>query len=244
RVGSTRLPGKVMLKINGDSLLSIHLKRLIQVSQADSVIVATTNEEGVQEILNIAKSYNVNSFQGSTNDVLDRFYHAAKKEKADIVVRITSDCPLIDPQLMGDIIEMMISKELDYCTNILEEQFPDGQDIEVMTFDALERAWNEAKLNSDREHVTPYIRKNGSFNGGQLFKTDNYASPRNMNHIRMTVDEKADFDAIVTLLNRLGSDKSWREYAEYVEANENEFTNQKYIRNEGYLKSLKKDISN
>lgn len=241
RIGSTRLPSKVMLDLNGTSLLAVHIRRLKQVKGADQILVATTLEDGVEQITNTAKKFEIDYYQGSTDDVLDRFYKAAKTNNADIVVRLTSDCPLIDPQLIDDVIGLMLSKRIDYCANILKEEFPDGQDVEVMTFASLEKAWSEAILKSDREHVTPFIRRNSSFNGGNLFKSENFSAPKNMNHIRMTVDEKSDLDTIKLLIRKLGNSASWLEYANYLEKNIEEFDNQKIVRNEGYLESLKKD---
>src|SRR5690606_21561491 len=135
-------------------------------------------------------------FQGSTEDVLDRFYNAVKDEKPEYVVRVTSDCPLIDAKLIDQVINMVIEKNLDYGSNTLKEEYPDGQDVEVFKFDALKNAWENASLLSDREHVTPYIRKNSSFNNKHLFKSENFDSPANMNHIRMTVDEPIDLETI------------------------------------------------
>jgi spore coat polysaccharide biosynthesis protein SpsF len=244
RVGSSRLPSKVLLDLNGVSLLKFHLRRLKQVKLANKLVVATTHEQGVEKIIEIAHGTDVSFYQGSTDDVLDRFYQAAKESQADIVLRLTSDCPLIDPQLVDKVTAFMLAGNYDYCSNILKEEFPDGQDIEVMTFKALEKAWTEATLKSDREHVTPYIRRNSSFMGGSLFKSDNYSAPENMNHIRMTVDEQKDLDAMVTLIKEVGENESWLTYARYLMDHPEKFGNQFIIRNEGFQKSLEKDINN
>lgn len=244
RVGSSRLPSKVLLDLNGVSLLEFHLRRLKQVKRADELLVATTHEEGVEQIIDIAEGIDVSYYQGSTDDVLDRFYQAAKASKADIVLRLTSDCPLIDPQLVDDVIAFMLEGKLDYCSNVFKEEFPDGQDIEVMTFDALEKAWTKATLKSHREHVTPYIRKNSSFLNGTLFKSDNFNAPANMNHIRMTIDEKKDLESMVTLIKEVGDNESWMSYATYLIEHPEKFSNQLITRNEGYQKSLKKDKNN
>lgn len=241
RVASTRLPGKVLKEINGTSLLSIHLNQLKKAKAADAVVLATTNEEGAGKIVEIGNKAQVSVYQGSTDDVLDRFYQAVKNMNPQFVVRVTSDCPLIDPQLIDEVVEMTISQDLDYGANILEEHFPDGQDVEVLKFSALERAWKEAKLQSEREHVTPFIRNNSDYKGGNIFKAANYPAPDNFNHIRMTVDEPADFEAVEHLIDALGTDAGWKAYTEYVIRNPERFINQKIIRNEGLLKSLQKE---
>ncbi|MDF0692495.1 glycosyltransferase family protein [Aquirufa ecclesiirivi] len=241
RIGSTRFPNKVLKKIGEESLLSIHLNRLKKAKNATKIMVATTFEQDSDKIVEIAIRENVESIKGSTDDVLDRFYQAAKNEKPDFVVRVTSDCPLIDHQLIDQVIDMSVQNDLDYGANILVEEFPDGQDIEVVKWSALEKAWQEAKLPSDREHVTPYIRKNTDFNGGTLFKAMNFPANSNYNQVRMTVDEPADLDTIDLLITHLGTDKSWKVYADYILNNPKVFENQKIVRNEGYLKSLEKD---
>ncbi len=241
RVGSTRLPGKIFKKIGDLSLLDIHLIRLKKSQSQFKIIVATTLETGVDQIINIAKNNGISYFQGSTEDVLDRFYQSVKNEAPDFVVRVTSDCPLIDPDLLDEVVHYTIDYDLDYCSNQLLEQYPDGQDIEVFKFTALELAWNQATLKSEREHVTPYIRNHSDFNGGNLFKADNFSSEANFNHIRMTVDDQKDFDTIEILIHDLGMNLSWKNYVNYIENNSEKFYNQNTIRNEGYLKSLKND---
>ena len=125
-------------------------------------------------------------------------------------------------------------------SNVIDETFPDGQDIEVFKFEALENAWKNAILNSDREHVTPYIRNNSTFKGGVLFSSAHFPSPKNFHHIRMTVDEQVDFDVINELVKNLGMEKSWEEYVRYMQEH-NLTLNSAIQRNEGYIKSLKNE---
>lgn len=241
RVGSTRFPQKVLQKVNGDTMLGLHIKRLQKSCLADSIIVATTLEEQADQIVKIAKQMGVKVFQGSTSDVLDRYYKAAFLDKPDYVVRVTSDCPLIDAKLIDKVIQSALDRNLDYCANVLKQEYPDGQDIEVFKFSALEKAWQEAKLNSDREHVTPFIRRNSSFHNGELFKSANFEAPENFNDIRMTVDEKIDLDTIRVLVDILGTEKDWIEYTKYIIENPSKFFNQKIVRNEGFNNSLLND---
>lgn len=241
RVGSTRLPGKVLKKINNQSLLQIHLSRLKRSKMASKIIVATTFEQGVEQLIEIGRNMSVEVFQGSTDDVLDRFYQSVQEHNPDYVVRVTSDCPLIDAKLIDQVIELTVKNNLDYGANTLKELYPDGQDVEVFSFNALEKAWQEAKLQSDREHVTPYIKRNTDFMGGGLFKAQNLDCIKNYNQIRMTVDEQADFDAIDTLINDLGFNETWDTYTQYILRHPEKFGNQSIFRNEGYLKSLEKE---
>jgi len=235
RIGSTRLPSKVLKEIEGKSLLQIHLERLKKSTYGNNIVVATTFEDGVEKIIKIAKSVEVDFYQGDTNDVLDRFYNAAKGKNPDYIVRVTSDCPLLDPVLMDEIIQLAVVNDLDYTTNTLIEAFPDGQDVEVIKWSAFEKSWKETSLKSDREHVTPYIRVNSSFFGKNLFKSKNFDSSENYNKVRMTVDESKDFDAIKILTTTLGIDKNWKDYTDFILNNPDLFFNQQIIRNEGSI---------
>lgn len=243
RLGSTRFPSKVTERLTQTTLLGLHLERVKKAQLVTDFCVATTHETRVEKIIDIADNLGVKTFQGSLNDVLDRFYQAALRHKPEYVVRVTSDCPLLDPDLIDRVIKLVLDNKADYGANILIEEFPDGQDVEVFTFKALEKAWKEAKLPSEREHVTPFIRNNSDLKGGKLFKAVHYPAPDNFNHIRMTVDEPKDLDTIKHLVSKLGVDASWRDYTDYIINNINEFENQDIIRNEGYLKSLNNDNS-
>jgi spore coat polysaccharide biosynthesis protein SpsF len=241
RIGSTRLPSKVLKKIGDESLLEIHINRILKSTLISKLIIATTIEKEDISIVNLAKELGVESSRGSVNDVLDRYYQAAKQYNPKWIVRVTSDCPLIDPNLLDAIVNKAIEEDLDYCSNTLEELYPDGQDVEVFKFTSLEKAWKEAILISDREHVTPFIKKNSSFLGGNLFKSDNYPCDVNYNRVRLTVDEYKDFQVIEHLIKRLGTNQSWINYTnEYLNSNINRL-NSDIERNEGYKKSLNQD---
>ncbi|NQV78546.1 MAG: hypothetical protein HQ490_09360, partial [Lutibacter sp.] len=185
RIGSSRLFKKIFLEINEKSLLKIHLERLLKSNLVTSIIVATTIKDEDKIIVNEAETLGLRFYQGSENDVLDRFYQSVCKEKPNWIVRVTSDCPLIDPVLIDEIIEFVQKNDVDYGSNILLESFPDGQDIEVFKFSALEYAWKNATLKSEREHVTLYIRNNSDFNNGCIFKAINFNSDQNFGNIRM-----------------------------------------------------------
>ena len=151
RSGSTRLPRKILKEINSESLLEIHLKRLNKCKNISKIIVATTDKPEDKVIYDYAIDLGFNSFRGSESDVLDRFYQAVRNEKPDWIVRVTSDCPLIDPILVDKLIKFAHNNNRDYCSNTLIENYPDGQDIEVFKFSALELAWTCSKNNDFRE---------------------------------------------------------------------------------------------
>jgi spore coat polysaccharide biosynthesis protein SpsF (cytidylyltransferase family) len=241
RTGSTRLPGKVLKEINGKSLLHIHLDRLKKCKSVSEIIVATTTNSEDQIIFEKAIEWGFSASKGSESDVLDRFYQAVKDKKAEWIVRVTSDCPLIDPVLVDNVIDFVQENDKDYGSNTLIENFPDGQDIEVFKFSALEKAWKNAKFLSEREHVTPYIINNTNVKGGNLFSAINYPCDFDFSKIRMTVDEIRDFELIKILINDLGIDKTWLEYTNYIIQNNLTEINDSIIRNEGLLKSLKND---
>ncbi len=242
RIGSSRLPGKILREINGISLLEIHLQRIKTAVTIDRLIVATTLEPGIEPALRIADKNGVEYFQGSTHDVLDRFYQAAKLVRPEYVVRLTADCPLIDPRLIDKVVRFTRKRQLDYCSNTLEENYPDGQDVEVFHFSALEKAWREAVLPSDREHVTPFIRKNSDYMGGTMFKAANFNDGAQLGGLRMTVDEQRDLDLITELVTQLGTGASMEAYAEFLQAHPGvRSINSDIQRNEGYQKSLDND---
>jgi spore coat polysaccharide biosynthesis protein SpsF len=241
RTGSTRLPGKVLKEIGGKSLLQIHLDRLVNCKNVSEIIVATTVNEEDNVIFDKAVEWGYSASRGSESDVLDRFYQAVKDKNPDWIVRVTSDCPLIDSELVDKVISFSQEKEVDYCSNGFIENYPDGQDVEVFKFSALEKAWKNAKLLSEREHVTLYMRNNSDFKGGNLFTALNYPCEYDFSKIRMTVDESRDFELIEIVINNLGTEKSWLEYTNYIIQNKLTDINDQIIRNEGLLKSLKND---
>jgi spore coat polysaccharide biosynthesis protein SpsF (cytidylyltransferase family) len=242
RLGSTRLPGKVLKKVGDQTLLQCHLSRIQKATRISQLVVATTVEQEDAAVEQEAKRCGLEVYRGSVNDVLDRFYQAAAPRTPDYVVRLTSDCPLIDPELIDKVVAFVISENLDYASNTLRLTYPDGLDVEVLRFSSLERAWKEATLLSEREHVTPYIYKNSTFHGKTLFKAGNYEEGDNLGDLRITVDEPADFEVLSFLLEKLGPARPWREYIHLLlEHPEICAINSKHQRNEGYIKSLKKD---
>lgn len=161
RMGSSRLPGKVLRDIHGKPMLAWVVERAHRANMVSEVVVATTTDKGDDLIAQMCDSMNVACFRGDTFDVLDRYYQAAREVQADIIVRLTADCPLIDPELIDLVVEKFMDEKVDFAANRLpppfERTYPIGLDVEVVSFSALERAWREATEKHEREHVLPYL---------------------------------------------------------------------------------------
>ena len=162
RMGSTRLPKKVMKEINSTPLIGILLKRLSLSKKIEEIILATSESDINLPLIEYVTSEGYIVETGSEDNVLERFYFAAKKYHADIIVRITGDCPLIDSEIVDNVISLFLENNLDYSSNVNPPTFPDGLDVEVMSFNSLNEAYKNAVISSDQEHVTPLIRKNNS----------------------------------------------------------------------------------
>lgn len=244
RYGSTRLPAKILKEVDGQTLLEIHLRRILQAKSIDKLKIATTDEEGSRFIVAVADKVGVDYHKGSVDDVLSRFYDTAAPEKPDYVIRLTSDCPLIDPSVIDDVVNFAVEHDYDYVRTD-PKSFPDGLDTEVMKFSALEKAFKEADMTSEREHVTPYIWKNGTAEGKTLFKSfklQNKLGDYDANVYRITIDEPEDFEVLKSLIEALGTEQSWKAYIDYLgEHPELKSVNSRFGYNEGYDKSLKND---
>ena len=241
-MSSKRLPKKILLDVYGETILSLHLRRISSSKLLDKIILATTFEKEIGQVIDIAKEFDIEYYQGSENNVLERFYEASKYFSPDLIVRVTSDCPLIDSELIDELIDFTNRGNWDYVSNTLIENFPDGQDIEVFKFEALEFAYRNAKLNSEKEHVTPYIIKNSTYKGGKIFKSMCYKNDIDYGSVRMTLDTQDDYNSILKLIKKLGKQSGWKDYANYYLENYKNFTNNKILRNQGYINSLKNDL--
>lgn len=240
RVGSTRLPNKVLLDLEGKTVLERVVERVKKSELVSDVIVATTVAAADLKITDLCASKGIKAYRGSENDVLDRYYQAAKLFEASHVVRITADCPLIDPKVIDDVLRLHLKENSDYTANILKETFPDGEDVEVFTFEALTKAWKDAALSSEREHVTPYMR-----NHPEIFKHSNLENHDDLSKKRWTLDTAEDYEFIKKIYQGIGSKKAifgMKEVLELLKAHpEYEEINGDIKRNEGYLKSLRED---
>lgn len=230
RMGSTRLPNKVMKPIAGIPMIELLLLRLSRAKEVHQIVVATSIDERNKPLVQHVQKLGYVCEQGSENDVLDRYVQAAKKQQADVVVRITGDCPLVDAALVDEVVRRFKDANVDYYSNIVPPTYPDGLDIEVFTFKALERAWLETKLPYDREHITPYLRNSGKFTNAATQHTQDLSA------LRWTVDEPADFSVIekVFLYFHPRNDFTWGEVLSLQRQQPQIFDiNQHITRNEG-----------
>lgn len=240
RMASTRLPGKVMMEVLGKPLLVYLVERLMQVEFIDRMIVATTKNPEDDVIADHARKLGLLLFRGAEHNVLDRFYGAAAKFGVDHILRITADCPLIDPGLVDSLMGFYFSGGFDYACNCDPPTLPDGLDAEVFSFTALEVAHKNALLPSELEHVTPYIRNNP-----ECFKIGRWRYSRDLSHLRWTVDEPEDFlfvKEVLESLYPLNRDFRTRDIVRLL-AKKPELCkiNAFYQRNEGALKSQIED---
>ena len=230
RMGSTRLPNKVMKPIGGVPMIEVLLLRLARATEVNEVLVATSVDPRNQLLADHVTSLGYTCFRGSEDDVLDRYIQAAKSAQADVVVRITGDCPLVDPALVDQVIRGFKAAHVDYFSNTAPPTFPDGLDIEVFTLAALERVAHESTVPFDHEHVTPYLRTSGKFKqGGQQHNAD-------LSGLRWTVDEPADYEVITKVFAHFAPDIhfSWQQVLQLQQIEPEIFTpNQSLIRNEG-----------
>jgi spore coat polysaccharide biosynthesis protein SpsF len=188
RMSSTRLPGKVLQPILGRPLLALQLERVARSRCIDQVMIATSEDASDDPLEALGRELGLLVHRGNLHDVLDRYTQAARRVRPATVVRLTGDCPLLDPAVIDEVIGFYADGAYDYASNTIEPTYPDGLDCEVFKFAALERAWLEAKLPSEREHVTPFLKKHP-----ELFRLGSYKSPVDHSALRWTVDEPEDF---------------------------------------------------
>lgn len=241
RMDSTRLPNKVLVDIEGKPMLWHHVNRLKHSRYSPEIIIATTTLDDDKKIIDIAKDLNVKNYAGSVDDVLDRYYQAALKFNLKIIIRITADCPLIDPEVLDKVIEKFLSEDYDYVANARRnhQTYPDGLDVEVFSFEALKKAWEKADLASQREHVTNYITDT------DLFKLGDVENDKDLSNMRWTVDEKEDLQFVREVYKYLFHKKEIFLMNDIIkllkEKPELMKINNQFERNEGYLKSVRED---
>ncbi|GAC1311830.1 MAG: NTP transferase domain-containing protein [Mucilaginibacter sp.] len=203
RMSSSRLPGKVMLPVLGKTLLYRMIERLHMIRNQAHIIIATSQESADDMIEQEALAMNVDCFRGSLNNLLDRHYQAAKQAGASIVLKIPSDCPLIDPAIIDEVLDVYFADpgKYDYVSNLHPATFPDGNDVEIMTMDCLEKTWREAQRPLELEHTTPYIWENqDKFRIGNVIC--NTGKDYSMSH-RFTIDYEEDYRFINRVFEEL-----------------------------------------
>ena len=196
-MGSSRLPGKVLLDIDNKPILSHLITQLKFSKKIEKIVIATTNLSEDDKIVNFAKSNEVSYFRGSDLNVLDRYYNCAKKFSFDVIIRITADCPLVDPEIIDKIVNQYENGNYDYVSNVINRTFPFGTEVEVFSLGALEVAWENAESELDKEHVTPFIRRDTK-NSNINFKNE-----ENLSHLRWTLDYPEDLDVISKIILKL-----------------------------------------
>ncbi|MBW0434105.1 aminotransferase class III-fold pyridoxal phosphate-dependent enzyme [Leptospira yasudae] len=232
RMGSTRFPNKVMQTIAGKPMIEVLIDRLSLSQRIDQIIVATSIDSKNDSLVSLLDRININSFRGSENDVLDRYFQAALIYKADVIVRITGDCPLVDSNLVDEVIDLFLSEKSDYVSNVDPPTFPDGLDVEVFSFEALKKSHQSATNAFDREHVTPFLRTD------KRFTTKNFANSVNSSFLRLTVDERDDMEVVKRIFDHFHPDQNfdWKEVIKLYESNPSIFDSNKHLkRNEGSM---------
>lgn len=232
RMGSTRFPNKVMQPICGTPLIGVLLERLARARRIDAIVLATSVDVRNEPLVEYVRQLGYEVHRGSETDVLDRYYRAAAQAGADVVVRITGDCPLVDPQLVDAVLREFADSGADYASTGHPATFPDGLDVEVFSFAALESAWTLAHSAREREHVTPFLYESGKF------RLANVAYERDCSGKRWTVDEKEDLEVVRRVCENFHPrrDFSWTEVLALSEDHPEWFAaNQHLLRNEGAL---------
>jgi len=240
RMGSSRLPGKMLMDVLGQPLLLRTLDRAMAIPGVDEVALATTSLPEDQQLLEMAEAAGAQGFAGDPEDVLDRYHAAARKHGAGTIMRLTGDCPLLDPSVSELALSRFVQGDIGYASNINPPTFPDGLDTEVFSFAALDAAWKESTLKSDREHVTQFIRRQP-----ERFKSANVSNDTDLSHLRWTVDDPEDLEFVRSVYDGLAK-RGWRGYdltqlLHVIEEDNLEDASSLHQRNEGLLKSLQSD---
>ena len=240
RTGSTRLPGKVLLNIKGRTVINHVVTRVSASRCIDDVVVATTLLDQDIKLVSECAKLGVRVYCGSEQDVLDRYYQVSKILEPDHIVRITADCPVIDPMVIDLVVKKHLETDADYTSNTLDIPFPDGQDVEVFKMSALKSAWCNANLASEREHVTPFIKLDQ-----KTFKISKVLSKKHYSEMRWTLDEKEDLELISILFEKLYDFDPLFSMEDILNVFDRDSSlssiNNMHIREEGYRKSLRND---
>lgn len=234
RMSSTRLPGKVLMELNGAPMLAYELKRLQRAKTIDKIVVATSTNPEDDAIEEFCKSFGVDCFRGSLDDVLARYAECAKGyPDYDVILRVTADCPLIDPVLIDEVVALFLAGDYDYASTVPlgKETYPDGMDAEVFTKEALLQSAATAKLPSEREHVTPHMRQSGVYRYGGISADKDYSG------YRLTVDNPEDFAVVKYCVEHCPLDAGYLDYVALLDAHpEIRGLSAHYIRNEGQVR--------
>ncbi|NDI84638.1 cytidylyltransferase domain-containing protein [Undibacterium crateris] len=242
RCSSSRLPNKVLKPILGVPMIARQLERVQRAHLIDHLVVATSDSSSDDPLAALCEDLQISCFRGSLNDVLDRYYQAAASINPDHIVRLTGDCPLADPSVIDMVIEAHLLSGADYTANCVQSSFPDGLDVEICKFSVLQQAWEEAKLVSQREHVTLFINQQSD-----RFKVHHVHAREDLSHLRWTVDNPEDFELVSRIyfnLYRQNPHFTTEDVLALISKEPELFNiNQHLERNEGLQKSLQNDQS-
>ena len=237
-MNSKRLPGKVLLDITNEKKVIEFLIEQLETSNLQQKIVAIPDDTTNDILFNFLNNLKISCYRGSKLDVLDRYYHCAKQFSFNHIMRLTGDNPLIDPEIVNNAIKQYCDSNCDYLTNSIDRTFPNGTEVEIFSFNALEIAWKNAKKKSEREHVTPYF-----YNNPKKFKIHYFKQQKNQSKFRYTIDRKEDYNLVVEILSRIK--KRPIKTSDIIEllTNVPELLklNSHIIPNEGYIKSINED---
>jgi len=240
RMNSTRLPNKVLMEVKGMPLLEYEIKRIKLAKKIDKIVVASSTNPSDGKIEKLCGKIGIDCFRGSEEDVLDRYWQCAKKyPRFSAIIRITGDCPLVDPAVIDETVSFFEANNFDFASNAMpgKETFPDGLDVEIFKREALEEAAAKAELPSHREHVDEYMLKNNKFHKGNLTASYDWS------HFRLTVDTEEDFEVIKFLIERCKTNDGYLNYISFLTKNPGVmFKSMRLKRNEsGTSRSLIKD---
>ena len=239
RCSSNRLPRKVLKLLLGRPMILYEMERLAK-SRVDKSVLATSTETSDDKLASVVSEAGWDVYRGNLDDVLDRYYQCAKVYRPDHVLRVTGDCPFLDWQIIDKVIDRHLAEGNDYTSNTLEYKYPDGLDAEIMTFSALEQAWHEARLASEREHVTLYLK-----NHPEKIKQGSVVCEQDLSRMRWTVDEPEDFEFARLVYEHFEKVQPFflmEDVLGLLHEQPNLMKiNQGFIRNEGLLKSLRED---
>ena len=214
RTGSSRLPGKILLEVAGEPMLAHEIRRLQRVEELDDIVVATTVDPGDDPVVAVAEAEGARWFRGSEHDVLDRYFRAAEEASAEVVLRVTADCPLLDPEVAGLVVSTLAAQDgqLDYASNVVERTYPAGLDAEALTAEALERAFRLGRSPEAREHVTWFLLRERP----DLFRIGSVTDDADNSDLRWTVDHARDLELVRRLYDELDLARKPRSYREVV----------------------------
>ena len=239
RTGSTRLPNKVLAKIEDRPMIFYVINRAKKIKSVEQIVLSTTKEKNDQVLLEIAEKNGIIGFVGDTDDVLNRDYQCALKVSADPIIRITGDCPLLDPNVVENMLQFFLKNNYDYVSNRITPTYPDCLDAEIYSFETLQKTAQEAKWSSERELVTTYITKNP-----KKFKIFNYEGKDDFSNLRWAVDQEEDLRFVREVYSKMKPkiDFSMTEMLELISKNPYlSEINKDIMRNEGHLKIYKND---